>query len=483
MYRAKHARRSYRLYDAAEDPHSPERLQLASDLRHAVEAGGLVAHFQPKVGLRDGRIEGMEVLMRWPHPQRGMISPDEFIPLAEDGGLIVPLTTIALEAAMRECRVWRDAGIDIRFAVNVSARSLMDSRIVDEVRELLARWQIPGSLLQLELTESTVVEDLAGAHGVLLRLREMGVSFALDDFGTGWSSLGQLNDLPFDELKIDRSFVLAMRPGAPEDAIVRSTIQLARELGLRVVAEGVEDDATRKRLADLGCDAAQGFLFARPGPAGAVAARRRARAAAGSPRVVRPPRRVTGFAVRTPVASRKVPPMESGGGTSEEAPGAGGTSPAAPPDPAQIVKTNQWAGPAGARGAHRRAGRRHRLRLSESRRGGAEVLLHDVPGGPRVGQRAGLVAGAGAGARRIARRARDQQPAGDRRAQAGRGLQDRWRPRDAGRDARRDPRVARDAVLRLRARSRGTADRDRQRPGGDRRCGCSSATPRCRRPW
>jgi diguanylate cyclase (GGDEF)-like protein len=270
MYRAKHARRSYRLYDAAEDPHSPERLQLASDLRHAVECGGLVAHFQSKVGLRDGRIEGMEVLMRWPHPERGMISPGEFIPLAEDGGLIVPLTTIALEAAMRECRVWRDAGIDIRFAVNVSARSLMDSRIVDEVRELLGRWQVPGSLLQLELTESTVVEDLAGAHGVLLKLREMGVSFALDDFGTGWSSLGQLNDLPFDELKIDRSFVLAMRPGAPEDAIVRSTIQLARELGLRVVAEGVEDDATRLRLSDLGCDAAQGFLFARPGPAGSI---------------------------------------------------------------------------------------------------------------------------------------------------------------------------------------------------------------------
>ena len=271
MYRAKHARQRYRLYDAAEDPHSPERLQLASDLHHAVQEGALEAHFQPKVRLSDGRIEGMEVLMRWPHPDRGIISPEEFIPIAEDCGLIVPVTTIALEAAMRECRAWRDEGVSIRFAVNVSARSLIDGRIIEEIRALLHEWQLPGSLLQLELTESMLVDDPDGANKVLQPLREMGVSFALDDFGTGWSSLGQLNDLPFDELKIDRSFVLAMRPGSPEDAIVRSTIQLGRELGLRIVAEGVEDETTRARLADLGCDAAQGFLFASAGPAGAIA--------------------------------------------------------------------------------------------------------------------------------------------------------------------------------------------------------------------
>jgi len=271
MYRAKHARQRYRLYDAAEDPHSPERLQLASDLHHAVQEGALEAHFQPKVRLSDGRIEGMEVLMRWPHPDRGIISPEEFIPIAEDCGLIVPVTTIALEAAMRECRAWRDEGVSIRFAVNVSARSLIDGRIIEEIRALLHEWQLPGSLLQLELTESMLVDDPDGANKVLQPLREMGVGFALDDFGTGWSSLGQLNDLPFDELKIDRSFVLAMRPGSPEDAIVRSTIQLGRELGLRIVAEGVEDETTRARLADLGCDAAQGFLFASAGPAGAIA--------------------------------------------------------------------------------------------------------------------------------------------------------------------------------------------------------------------
>ena len=271
MYRAKHAGQRYRLYDAAEDPHSPERLQLASDLHHAVQAGGLVAHFQPKVSLSDGRIDGMEVLMRWPHPERGVISPEEFIPIAEDCGLIVPVTTIALEAAMRECRAWCDEGVRIRFAVNVSARSLIDGRIIDEIRALLSRWGVPGSLLQLELTESMLVDDPDAANKVLQPLREMGVSFALDDFGTGWSSLGQLNDLPFDELKIDRSFVLAMRPGSAEDAIVRSTIQLGRELGLRIVAEGVEDETTRARLADLGCDAAQGFLFAAAGPAGAIA--------------------------------------------------------------------------------------------------------------------------------------------------------------------------------------------------------------------
>ena len=271
MYRAKHASQGYRLYDPAEDPNSPERLQLASDLHQAVEAGDLVAHFQPKVRLSDGRIEGMEVLMRWSHRERGVIPPDEFIPIAEDCGLIVPVTTIALEAAMRECRAWRDEGVNIRFAVNVSARSLVDGRIIDEVRDLLQRWEIPGSQLQLELTESMLVDDPEAANEVLQPLREMGVSFALDDFGTGWSSLGQLNDLPFDELKIDRSFVQAMRPGSAEDAIVRSTIQLGRELGLRIVAEGVEDEATRERLADLGCDAAQGFLFASASPAGVIA--------------------------------------------------------------------------------------------------------------------------------------------------------------------------------------------------------------------
>jgi diguanylate cyclase (GGDEF)-like protein len=271
MYRAKHARERYRLYDAAEDPHSPERLQLASDLHQAVQAGSLEAHFQPKVRLSDGRIEGMEVLMRWPHDDRGIVSPEEFIPIAEDCGLIVPVTTIALEAAMRECRAWLDEGVSIRFAVNVSARSLIDGRIIEQIRGLLHDWRLPGSLLQLELTESMLVDDPAGANKVLQPLREMGVSFALDDFGTGWSSLGQLNELPFDELKIDRSFVLAMRPGSAEDAIVRSTIQLGRELGLRIVAEGVEDETTRARLADLGCDAAQGFLFAAAGPPGAIA--------------------------------------------------------------------------------------------------------------------------------------------------------------------------------------------------------------------
>ena len=271
MYRAKHASQGFRLYDAAEDPHSPERLQLASDLHQAIEAGELEAHFQPKVRLSDGRIEGMEVLMRWPHPKRGLVPPDEFIPIAEDCGLIVPVTTIALEAAMRECRVWRDEGVSIRFAVNVSARSLIDGRIIEEIRGLLQRWDLPGSLLQLELTESMLVDDPDAANDVLEPLRDMGVSFALDDFGTGWSSLGQLNDLPFDELKIDRSFVGAMRPRSAEDAIGRSTVQLGRELGLRIVAEGVEDEATRARLADLGCDAAQGFLFAAAGPAGAIA--------------------------------------------------------------------------------------------------------------------------------------------------------------------------------------------------------------------
>ena len=161
--------------------------------------------------------------MRWPHPERGMISPSEFIPLAEDCGLIGPVTTQALEAAMRECCAWRKEGIEIPFAVNVSARSLGDGRLVDEIRALLTTWKLPGEALQLELTESLLLDEPAVAQEVLRPLREMGVSLAIDDFGTGWSSLGKLSELPFDELKIDRSFVMRMQPGLPEDAIVRST--------------------------------------------------------------------------------------------------------------------------------------------------------------------------------------------------------------------------------------------------------------------
>ena len=168
---------------------------------------------------------------------------------------------------MRECSAWRAEGIEIPFAVNVSARSLGDGRLVDEIRALLARWELPGRLLQLELTESLLLDEPAVAQEVLRPLREMGVGLAIDDFGTGWSSLGKLSELPFDELKIDRSFVMRMEPGLPEDAIVRSTVQLARDLGMRVVAEGVETEEVCARLADAGCDAVQGYLLARPEPA------------------------------------------------------------------------------------------------------------------------------------------------------------------------------------------------------------------------
>jgi EAL domain-containing protein (putative c-di-GMP-specific phosphodiesterase class I) len=270
MYQAKDAGGGERLYAAEADDSSPERLRLVAELGAAIEHRELVMHFQPKIELATGRIEGLEALIRWPHPRLGTLPPSQFIEMAERSGLIIPLTSFALDAAMRECRSWLSAGLEVSVAVNLSARSLRDGSIVDEVGALLARHQLPGRLLQLELTENSFVADPDSARTVLGALRDLGVTVAIDDFGTGYSSLAHLADLPIDELKIDRRFVTDLDSEQSDAAIVRSTIQLAHDLGLRVVAEGVENTAVLALLADLGCDAVQGYLLGRPGPAGGV---------------------------------------------------------------------------------------------------------------------------------------------------------------------------------------------------------------------
>ena len=267
MYLAKESRRGAELYNAGRDPYSPEKLTMLGELRRALEGEECVLHYQPKARISDGVIVGAEVLLRWAHPLRGLLAPDAFIPLAERTGLSRSLTLYVLERALKQCRRWNDLGLDLNVAVNLSVRNLHDSMFPRDVRRLLDECGVPAASLQLEITEGTLMADPTRVSRVLQVLRNMGVEIALDDFGTGYSSLSYLKNLPVDELKIDKSFVTTMCQDANDAAIVRSTIDLARHLGKRTVAEGVEDQAVWDQLAKLGCEVAQGFWLGRPTPA------------------------------------------------------------------------------------------------------------------------------------------------------------------------------------------------------------------------
>ncbi len=266
MYVAKEKHTGFMLFDPKLDQHSPRRLALLGELRRAIEREELVLHYQPKVDTGSGQLLGVEALVRWQHPMHGMLPPAEFIPLAERTGLITPLTHYVLDMALRQCRTWRQAGHELAVAVNVSARRLLDLTFPDEVAALLATWEVPARLLVVEITESTIMTDPVHAMEILGRLHGMGVQLAIDDFGTGYSSMAYLKNLPVDELKIDRSFVSHMTSSNPDAVIVRSTVDLGRNLGLRVVAEGVEDLTTWNELKMLGCDAIQGYYVSRPVP-------------------------------------------------------------------------------------------------------------------------------------------------------------------------------------------------------------------------
>jgi diguanylate cyclase (GGDEF)-like protein len=287
MYVAKEHPAGCEVYTRERDAYSPDRLTLLTELRRAIDRGQLVLHYQPKVDLRTGEIHGVEALVRWKHPERGMVPPDEFIPPAQKTGVIGPLTMFVLDEALRQCRTWALQGLDLCVAVNLSTRNLLDVHLPDTVGELLSRWEVHPSLLELEITESTILADPVRAMQVLSRLDEMGVRLAIDDFGTGYSSLAYLKRLPVDELKIDKSFILGMEESENDAVIVRSTIDLGRNLGLRVVAEGVETSTAWNRLASLGCDIAQGYYLSRPIPASELTEWVRARAEAGAKRRLR----------------------------------------------------------------------------------------------------------------------------------------------------------------------------------------------------
>jgi diguanylate cyclase (GGDEF)-like protein/PAS domain S-box-containing protein len=264
MYVAKRSNTGFAIYTADQDRNSPDRLSMIGELRRAIEEGELVLHYQPKVDLKTGQLAGVEALVRWAHPLRGLMGPDKFIPIAEQAGLIEPLSQWVLRAALAQAAAWQRIGLIVPVAVNLSMRNLQDQHLPDKIRELLHAARTPSNLLVLEITESTLMIDLPTTTGILERLRAMGIRIAIDDFGTWHSSLAYLKRLPVDEVKIDRSFVKDIATDATDRIIVRSTVDLAHSLGLRVVAEGVEDELTKELLAELGCDEVQGFHLGRP---------------------------------------------------------------------------------------------------------------------------------------------------------------------------------------------------------------------------
>ena len=266
MYVAKETKTHYAVYDAETDTYRPERLTLVGELRRAIERRELVLHYQPKATLTDGRVCGVEALVRWQHPERGLVPPDVFIPIAEHTGLIRPLTLFVVEEALRQCRLWHEQGFDLAIAVNVAMRNILDEEFPTELGRLLERHGVAPETLELELTETSVLADPPRAKEILQRLRDTGVKLAVDDFGTGYASLSYLSELPVDEIKIDRSFVIGMDTDEQHARIVRSTIDLGRNLDLTVVAEGVESGAVWSQLLELGCDSAQGYFLARPLP-------------------------------------------------------------------------------------------------------------------------------------------------------------------------------------------------------------------------
>ena len=267
MYQAKQARTGFQAYDPGRDRHSRERLTLMAELRRALERDELILHYQPKVELESGRVAGVEALVRWQHPIHGLRGPGAFLPHAEHTALMKPLTLHVLRTALSDLARWRSEGLDLTVAVNLAVQSLLDLRTPAQVGELLVEFGLQPSALILEVTESLLLHDPARAGEVLRDLQEMGCGLALDDFGTGYSSLEHLKRLPVHELKIDKSFVMAMDRDPADRAIVESTAGLGRALGLRVVAEGVESAASAALLAEIGCDLAQGFHYSPPVPA------------------------------------------------------------------------------------------------------------------------------------------------------------------------------------------------------------------------
>jgi diguanylate cyclase (GGDEF)-like protein/PAS domain S-box-containing protein len=267
MYAAKRGSGNYSVYSAERDENNSARLLMTGELRQAIEGDQLLLHYQPKIGVADGSVRHVEALVRWVHPERGFTPPDRFIPLAEETGLVKPLTIWVLNEALRQHRAWREVGLDIQVAVNFSARTLHDPDLVSIVTGLLETWRVEPSRLEIEITESAIMLDPERAMITLTELHDAGIDTSIDDFGTGYSSLGYLQKLPVDEVKIDKSFVLEMATNRDHATIVRAIVDLGQKFDLRVVAEGVDNRRTLDMLTEMGCDLAQGFFLSRPLPA------------------------------------------------------------------------------------------------------------------------------------------------------------------------------------------------------------------------
>jgi diguanylate cyclase (GGDEF)-like protein len=273
LHTAKQQRLGFRRFAVGHAPDSAARLALLGDLRRALDNGDeMTLHYQPKIAMDTGDVAGVEALARWRHPVRGWISPGEFIPVLETTNLIHRFTDHVLKLAVAQSRAWLDAGHRVPVAVNVSTRSLLDTAFPDQVAAVLRDAGLPGDHLCIEVTEGTVMSDPATAITALRRVRELGVKTSIDDYGTGYSSMTYLRLLPLDELKVDRSFVKDMISDRGNHALVESTVELGHNLGLAVVAEGVEDADTLTALRDVGCDIAQGFHLARPMPPAEIGA-------------------------------------------------------------------------------------------------------------------------------------------------------------------------------------------------------------------
>jgi diguanylate cyclase (GGDEF)-like protein len=264
MYTAKQKHEGCTFYDNSLDQYSPRRLALLGDLRKAIANHELRLYYQPKAELKTGLVKCVEALVRWQHPIHGFIPPDQFIPLAEQTGLIKPLTHWVVETAVKQCRHWLDNGLNLNVAVNLSMWNLRDVSLPDTIAGLLTQYRVPPRLLCVEITESAIMTDAEHSLQVLHRLFASGIRISIDDYGTGYASLSYLKHLPADELKIDRAFVQNMTTDVANQAIVRSTVNLAHSMGMYVVAEGVEDQATLHLLAVLNCDMAQGYYLSRP---------------------------------------------------------------------------------------------------------------------------------------------------------------------------------------------------------------------------
>ena len=265
MYAAKRGKIGFAVYDPAHDERRQEFLTLLGELRRAVEAGELVLHYQPKMNLVENRVTSVEALVRWRHPQRGFVPPSEFIPFAEQTGYIGAITRWVLTRAIQQAGDWHRAGLGIRMSVNISARDLRtEDSLVQYVWAALIAAELPPGMLCLEITESGLMDDPRSSQATLRKLRDLGIMTSIDDYGTGYSSLAYIKQLAVNELKIDRTFVAGMEADQRNAAIVHSTIELGHNLGLTVVAEGVETDHEVAELRRFGCDIAQGYHFARP---------------------------------------------------------------------------------------------------------------------------------------------------------------------------------------------------------------------------